>query len=129
VKSTDQDSGGPTDLSLYGSEARKEIAMVTCLRVRPELIEGVVDITQQRFSFTDAIVYVTDQADFMPFRRKGVMFEYVPPLADLRRFAPDQPWHLFLKERRDLLMTKWQPFIVLSYGINFDSLITEASGV
>jgi hypothetical protein len=54
-------------------------------------------------------VFVTDLLDFQIFRRHGVIFEALPPLAESTALAPGHDWRVRRAECFALVLGKWQP--------------------
>lgn len=115
--------------NLYILKSKGDIStiIVTTLGVNPEFLEGIIVTTKRKLSGkADRLIYLTDNSDFTVFRRHGVIFEYLPPLVAQRRHANDMPWQAYLREHWGLLLAKWRPSRVLTYGTSIDSLLTAA---
>ena len=63
-----------------------------------------------------ATLCLTDCPRFEPFRRRGLLFEYVPGPRDQARFAPDLDWDLYILRRLARLRRKWNPIRIVAFG-------------
>jgi hypothetical protein len=61
-------------------------------------------------------VFLTDSLDFKPFRERRLRFEYLPDGGRRQRFAPDLDWHTYERRRYRLLVEKWRPQSLISFG-------------
>lgn len=119
--------GAPTDgLCYFAPDARRRVVFVSVLGVAAALLEEIVATTQRRLGGGAELVYISDQPDFLPFRRRKAMFEYIPSILDQQRLAPEKPWPLFLEERFALIQAKWRPELIVSYGDDFKAFAERA---
>ncbi len=61
-------------------------------------------------------VFLTDALDFEPFSARGLRFEYLPDGGRRQRFAPDLDWRAYERRRYRLLVEKWRPQSLISFG-------------
>jgi hypothetical protein len=61
-------------------------------------------------------VFLTDSLDFEPFSARGLRFEYLPDGGRRQRFAPDLDWRAYERRRYRLLVEKWRPQSLISFG-------------
>jgi hypothetical protein len=109
-------NGGAVDQpSLFPAGTHRAV-LVTILGVEKGRIEDVIDRALSVLSGHDAVVFLTDQPDFLPFRRRQVPFEYLPPAALRSGDRPPVEWRRYLSARYELLIAKWHPEKVVSYG-------------
>jgi hypothetical protein len=71
------------------------------------------------------ILFLTDGADFEPFRSRGLLFEYLPPAPLRERFAPDLDWDLYMRRRLARLRRKWSPARIVAFGPDAQALIAQ----
>jgi hypothetical protein len=110
---------------LMGDGGSSRTALVSLIDVDARLVPEIIDTTRRRLRRYDRIVYLTDNADFRPFRERGAVFEYLPPLGEMTTHAPDLPWAGYLRNRRILLLAKWYPSLEISYGTPFDVYVAR----
>jgi hypothetical protein len=90
--------------------------LVTILGVEPQRVGEVVDRALAALSGGDLVVFLTDRPDFLPFRRRRVPFEYLPPPSLRTGGREPAEWGRYLAARYELLLAKWRPVRVVSYG-------------
>ena len=61
-------------------------------------------------------VCVIDSDAFEIFRTRSMIFEYLPPAADRRRFDPTLHWDLYVQRRLALIRRKWGPIRMIAFG-------------
>lgn len=61
-------------------------------------------------------VFLTDELDFVAFRRHRALFEYLPRRAGQAPQPARRDWPLYLVRRFGLLCAKWQPVQVIAFG-------------
>jgi hypothetical protein len=93
----------------------RRVVLVTILGVGAQRIDEVLDRALAVLPGGDLVVFLTDRADFRPFRRRRLPFEYLPPPA-LRSGREPADWARYLAARYELLLAKWRPARVVSYG-------------
>lgn len=121
------DIENPRDIHIYRSKEKNSTIMITTLGVAHPLLDEIVVTTKRKLSGkADRLIYLTDNSDFTIFRRHGVSFEYLPPLAQQQLHATDMPWQVYLRERWGLLLAKWRPLHVLAYGTSIDNFLGAA---
>ncbi len=113
-------------LAIYASKPMLTSVVVTLIGVDAAQIDEIIDVTAGRFGSRHKIVYITDSLDFMRFRNKGAIFEYLPSALEQKLHAADISWHSYLAKRWRLLVSKWKPVHVISYGQNIDAFLAAA---
>ena len=115
------------NIYIFKSKEGISTIIITTLGVNPGLLDGIIVTTKRKLSRkADRLIYLTDNSDFTIFLRHGVIFEYLPPSVEQRLHATDMPWQAYLRERWRLLLAKWRPRHVLTYGTNIDSFLAAA---
>lgn len=72
--------------------------------------EGVAAEAAARRAGGESVLVVTDRDDFGPFRRRDVLFEYVPPADDWAGLAdPPLRYGTFLARRLAAIRAAWRP--------------------
>ncbi len=101
--------------------------LVTVLGIEAARLDEVIDQAAAVLSRFERLVFVTDHADFSPFRRRRLAFEYLPPPA--RRTGPraGTDWARYLGARYELIVSKWQPVRVVSYGTPVPGFLAGAA--
>ncbi len=73
-------------------------------------LEKLIETTRSGLAEKGLVpVFVTDALDFELFRRKRVIFESLPPLAETARLAPDLDWGARRVSLRAFIQSKWDP--------------------
>jgi GR25 family glycosyltransferase involved in LPS biosynthesis len=88
----------------------------------PRLLELVAETTQKG-DFVPVVV--TDYADFIAFRNRGLIFEYIPAEARQQAFAADLEWSLYVLRRLAFLRHKWRPMNTIAFGGRAAKLLHE----
>jgi hypothetical protein len=112
--------------AIYASQPDVTAIIVTLIGVDASQIDEIIDVTNGRFGSRHKIVYLTDSLDFMRFRNKGAIFEYLPSALEQKLHAAEISWNAYLAKRWRLLVAKWRPVHVISYGQNIDSFLAAA---
>jgi hypothetical protein len=111
---------------IYRSKGAVDTVLIVVIGINANLVEEIIATAGKKFSQADKIVFLTDNSDFSVFRAHGVAFEYMPPLLEQRAHAAEMPWQSYLRERWGLLLAKWKPRLILSYGTNIDAFLASA---
>lgn len=111
---------------IYRSKGFINTVLIVVIGVDAKLVPEIIDVTKKKFAKTDKLVFLTDDCDFTAFREQAVAFEYMPPLIEQRVHVADMPWQSYLRERWGLLLAKWKPRLILSYGTNIDAFLAAA---
>lgn len=82
-----------------------------------EAIESIVHFIEQHQSRDRRFVpvFLTDATESNIFRRRGFVFEYLPP-PDRVRLRGSKPWAEYAAERRRLLARKWGMADIITFG-------------
>lgn len=111
---------------IYRSKGLVDTVLIVVIGVDAKLVPEIIETTKKKFSKSDKLVFLTDDSDFGAFRAQAVAFEYMPPLIEQRVHIADMPWQSYLRERWGLLLAKWKPRLILSYGTNIDAFLAAA---
>ncbi|MFD1987419.1 hypothetical protein ACFSOZ_33910 [Mesorhizobium newzealandense] len=111
---------------IYRSRGLLDTVLVVVIGVEAKLVPEIIETIKKKFPKADKLVFLTDDSDFTAFREQAVAFEYMPPLVEQRVHAADMPWQSYLRERWGLLLAKWKPRLILSYGMNIDAFLAAA---
>ena len=92
--------------------------MVALFGLSPAEIDGVVAklAAVETDSGELVRVFLTDNNDFDPFRRRGLPFEYLPPSPPEKARRGQRDWSMYQLRRFALLCDKWQPVEVVGFG-------------
>lgn len=113
-------------LAIYASQPALTAIIVTLIGVDAAQVDEIIDVTNKRFGSRHKIVYLTDSLDFVHFRNRGAIFEYLPSALEQKLHAAEISWNAYLAKRWQLLVSKWQPVHVVSYGQNIDAFLAAA---
>lgn len=112
---------------LMARDRPERTALVSAIGVAAADVPAILAATGRRLARFDRVVYLTDDADFRPYRAVRAIVEYVPPIEDMRR-APDLPWPAYLEAKRTLLLAKWRPGMEIAYGLSWADYVSRAAG-
>jgi len=112
---------------LFPGEASRRSALITLIDVEPHQFRTIFRIVTERMPQYPYHVYLTDRPDLSAFYRDGRVVEYIPSTREQNRH-PDRQWRLFLAQRRSLLLAKWAPATILSYGTPLEEFMARAPG-
>lgn len=120
------DDAPEQSFAVYASQPALTAVIVTLIGIEAEQIDEIIDVTARRFGKQHKIVYLTDSLDFMRFRDRNAIFEYMPSALEQKLHAAEISWNSYLGRRWRLLVSKWQPVHVISYGRNIDAFLAAA---
>jgi hypothetical protein len=110
--------GATVGLSPLFDDAGQPTVLVTLLALAPAERADAIKVTAARLSAHYRLVYLTDDPDFTELRNANAAFEYLPGLMERQRHRPDAPWDEYMRQRYQLLLAKWAPVRVMSYGLS-----------
>jgi hypothetical protein len=119
--------GAPVRALLFPDEGKRLSTLITLIDVEPHQFRTIFRVVTERMAEFPYHVYLTDHPDLSVFYRDGRIVEYIPSTRQQKRH-PDREWRLFLRQRRSLLLAKWAPATVLSYGTPLEEFIARAPG-
>lgn len=95
----------------------RAFVLVTVLGLSRRALDEVLKlVTKEAETKSFVPVFITDDLDFAPFRKRRLRFEYLPDRDRQQRFAPELDWDLYLRRRYALLSAKWQAKSTISFG-------------
>jgi hypothetical protein len=95
----------------------RAFVLVTVLGLSRRALDEVLKLVAKEAETKPIVpVFITDDLDFAPFRKRRLRFEYLPDRDRQQRFAPDLDWDLYLRRRYALLSAKWQAKSTISFG-------------
>lgn len=124
-----QQKGRPIDDDepyIFRSYGQVNTVLIVVIGIDNKLVPEIIETIKKKFAKSDKLVFLTDDSDFTPFREQAVAFEYMPSLIEQRVHVADMPWQSYLRERWGLLLAKWKPRLILSYGTNIDAFLAAA---
>ena len=81
------DDAPEQSLAVYASQPALTAVIVTLIGIEAEQIDEIIDVTARRFGKQHKIVYLTDSLDFMRFRDRNAIFEYMPSALEQKLHA------------------------------------------
>ncbi len=75
------------------------------------------------------VVFVHTKLDFRPFIEAHAIFERLPSLDEIARFADLLDWPTYLADRQALLFAKWRPDRVIRYGPDLEEYAARVAAV
>jgi hypothetical protein len=98
-------------------DAPRAVVFVTVLGLSTAALEEVLEVVlREGRNAPVSPVFLTDSLDFRPFRVRRLRFEYLPDGGRRQRFAPDLDWSAYERRRYRLLVEKWRPRSLISFG-------------
>jgi hypothetical protein len=99
------------------TDAPRAVIFVTVFGLSAAALEEVLEVVlREGRDAPVSPVFLTDSLDFKPFRERRLRFEYLPDGGRRQRFAPDLDWHTYERRRYCLLVEKWRPQSLISFG-------------
>lgn len=99
------------------ADAPRAVIFVTVFGLSTTALEEVLEVVIREGKDTPVTpVFLTDSLEFKPFRERRLRFEYLPDGGRRQRFAPDLDWRAYERRRYRLLVEKWRPQSLISFG-------------
>jgi hypothetical protein len=115
--------GGPVvDVTLTGAtvDGRRRV-LVFLLGVESSDLGRLADLAARSLDGgNDLPVFVVTTLDFAVLRERGLVFEYLPSVADLGASDPDD-YTTYLRRRLAVLRLKWQAAAEIDLGVPLDT--------
>jgi GR25 family glycosyltransferase involved in LPS biosynthesis len=116
----------PPLVPFVGERPNARIVLILAIEVVREQLPGLLDMIDKTSRDDDVVpIVVTDCADFLAFRERGLIFEYLPDVEQQRAHAPDLAWDLYELRRLALLRRKWRPANAIAFGARGTSLLRQ----
>ncbi len=109
-----------------GERPGTRVVLVLAIDVVREQLPGLLDMIDKT-SRDDGVIpiVVTDCEEFVMFRERGLIFEYLPDEEQQRVHAPELAWRLYELRRLALLRRKWQPANTIAFGARSTALLRQ----
>jgi GR25 family glycosyltransferase involved in LPS biosynthesis len=102
------------------------VVLVLAIEVVREQLPGLLDMIDKTSRDDDVVpIVVTDYADFLAFRERGLIFEYLPDVEQQKAHAPELAWNLYELRRLALLRRKWRPANAIAFGARGTTLLRQ----
>lgn len=101
----------------------KPVLFVTVFGLAADAYAEILQVVQAKFDRRFRIVFCLAGDDFSIFVQRGVVCEAFPSLEDQGKHSDLLDWSAYLAAKWALIIDKWKPAKILSYGMNFDSYI------
>ncbi len=95
---------------------RRVLAIVIFGLTEPEIVKLLPVIERDCQARGMMPLLLTDSDAFELFRKRSMIFEYLPPADDRERFGQQLRWDLYLQRRLALIRQKWQPTRIIAFG-------------
>lgn len=109
---------------LYPEAGRQTVALVTLLGIEAGKAARMVRAAQQRLTQFDHLVFVLSAPDLAEATRAGAIAELLPGPQELAGHSPDE-MRRYLLARHDQILQKWQPDLILHYGLTTDAHVAK----
>ena len=108
---------------LVSSDANE--AMVFLLLRSDENVVAFLSKSERTFRRFSQVFFVVTCKDLSEFRYRSLIAERLPDLEEIKNFGARRPWPEYLRRRHLILMSKWKPTWLLTYGPTFDEYLKE----
>jgi hypothetical protein len=113
------------DDGLFPLDPAMPIVLVTAFGIGVSALDGALDRALAGTPAQRRVVCLTDQPDFLPLRRRGISFEYLPPQsARAAAFGDPRIWQAYLTERYEILLAKWRPSQIVAAGASLEQFVS-----
>lgn len=102
------------------------VLLVTLLDVAEADHPAILARLSEKFGASHKLVFLLSTDDFTPFLRAGAAFETFPSPGQQEQHRRLMDWPGYLAEKWELLLLKWRPGTVISYGSNPDRFLAQA---
>ncbi|MEO5615500.1 MAG: hypothetical protein ABIR04_11360 [Cypionkella sp.] len=102
------------------------VILVTLLEVDEADHPAILEHLHSRLHNRHKLVFLLSTDNFAPFLRYAAAFETFPSSDQQARHRRLIDWPGYLTEKWELLLLKWRPENVLSYGTNPDRFLAQA---
>jgi hypothetical protein len=117
----------PSDISPAPAEdLPRLVLLVALLEVPDDDHQAIVDHLLGKFGHSHKLVFLLSSDTFTPFLRRQVAIETFPSFQQQSLHQRLIDWPSYLAEKWEMLLLKWQPQTVISYGLNPDRFILRA---
>jgi hypothetical protein len=95
----------------------RPVLAVAVFGLDAQALDGILPVIQRQGEEQGMMpLLLTDDDAFEKLRARRMVFEYLPPAADRRRFDPTLRWETYLQRRLAVSRRKWQPARVIAFG-------------
>jgi hypothetical protein len=102
------------------------VVLVLAIGINGDDLPRLLDMVATKSREDDVVpIIVTDYMDFVAFRDKGIIFEYLPDDAQRQAHAADLDWKLYELRRLALLRRKWRPINTIAFGASGTRVLRE----
>jgi hypothetical protein len=116
----------PRLVPFAGERPNARVVLVLAIDVAREELPRLLDMIDETSRQDDIVpVVVTDCAEFIAFRDRGLIFEYLPNEERQKTYAPELDWTLYELRRLALLRRKWRPVNAVAFGRRGASLLRQ----
>jgi len=109
--------------SLFPPNEATPAGLITAFGVAAEGLDAALDRALLTLPAGHRLVCLTDQPDFLPFRRRGISFEYLAPPSLRGNVRDAAAWRTYLSERYEILLAKWRPAQVVAVGVSLEQFL------
>lgn len=106
----------------YPDRPMQRTALILLLGVEQAEVDRFVGEGHERLGRKfDRMVFVVTASDFREFRARGLVVEHFPAR---RPPGTERDWARYLGRRYEIVIAKWSPDWVLSYGLDLATYLT-----
>lgn len=108
----------------FPEDRPKSTALVLLIGMDQASVDALVADAGKLSRKFERIVYVVTCSEFQAFRQRNLVVEHLPE-PQAARLGSARPWRQYLRRRWDIMLAKWQPDWILSYGQTFDAYLDK----
>ncbi len=102
------------------------VVMVLVMGINGDDLPRLLDMVATKSREDDVVpIIVTDYVNFVVFRERGLIFEYLPDDEQRKAHAADLDWKLYELRRLTLLRRKWRPINTVAFGASGTRVLRE----
>lgn len=106
----------------YPESPPRSLALISLLGMPQAEVDQIVSAGAAKLSRRfERTVYLTTADDFTVFRQRSLIVEYFPEAL----WGDSLTWRHYLLRRQEIILAKWQPDWILSYGKTFEKYLDE----
>lgn len=108
-------------LAQWDDEDSRTVVLVTLLQCELAAVRKSLNFHQKRASYK--AVYVVTEPNISDIRIAGCVPEYFPSIDTVHNFPTTGDWFSYLRERWNIVNSKWRPSWIVVEGISIDQYL------
>jgi hypothetical protein len=103
--------------------------LVTVLQLEDADLVPVIRHLSRIFSKETRLTFVSDSMQLVTFQQNACFVDHLPSLEVMSTYRLSVDWAAYLRERYKLIVSKWQPVLVLTYGASVEDFARQAGSL